>query len=390
MISHMAQLEIPTFKKKVEEKVRVKPSERAGEAKRPPTDEEIEAFLQFEFARHDMDKLDEEGREQARGDIAQAVAEFVGLPPGFVKNLNRRLLIQRRVGAGGMGQVFAAEHLGMGETVALKVLIPKSGKYWDSKAQKRFHRELQIVARLDHPNIAKVYHAHESEEGGLYFGELVKGESLKQYLDLELADYDETPLRSVDDTLGVLEIMKQACRGVQAMHAQDVVHRDLKPDNIMIADQNSGGQKASRVKIIDLGLARDAEIAEEFETQAGSDEDTQIVKLEFSDPNVVVGTLRYMAPEQTRGEKASKASDVYSLGTTFYRVLTGAFTFRGSSNAELIKLIQKGRCRPLKELRADVPVALDNLIMRMLAVQPKNRPTIAQVLEMLEKIDRSA
>lgn len=198
--------------------------------------------------------------------------------------------ILEKLGEGGMGAVYAAEQLQPQRLVALKVLT--TGASADPYRQKLFAREIEVLARLHHPSIATIYGAGESMSGGSYFTmELVKGWRLDEYRGRGLARNDR------------IELFLQVCDAVSHAHQQGIIHRDLKPANVMVSENADGRRLA---KVLDFGLARALENDGEQLSRVGT----------------VMGTLRYMSPEQANGIPATTSSDQYSLGVMLYELLT--------------------------------------------------------------------
>src|SRR5688572_24861732 len=237
-----------------------------------------------------------------------------------------------KIGQGAMGEVYKAHDAVLNRMVAIKTINADLGA--DETLRKRFQREAQSAARLNHPNIITVYDYGE-ERNKIYMAmELLEGTDLKQTI------ARRRPL-SLDDKL---EIMDQMCDGLAFAHAGDIVHRDLKPANIHLL---ANGQ----VKIMDFGLAR----------LGGS---------EMTRTGMVMGTPHYMSPEQVRGERADSRSDIFSLGCVFYELLTYRKPFDADSmHAVLFKVMQE-EPPPVTTLVPDLPHVLQDLLDRTLAKDP--------------------
>ncbi len=240
-----------------------------------------------------------------------------------------------KIGQGAMGEVFKAHDAVLNRMVAIKTINADLGS--DETLRKRFQREAQSAARLNHPNIITVYDYGE-EHNKIYMAmELLEGTDLKQTI------VQRAPL-SLDEKL---EIMDQICDGLAFAHAADIVHRDLKPANIHLL---ANGQ----VKIMDFGLAR----------LGGS---------EMTRTGMVMGTPHYMSPEQVRGERADSRSDIFSLGCVFYELLTYRKPFDADSmHAVLFKVMQE-EPEPVAHFIPDLPHVLQDLLDRTLAKDPSQR-----------------
>ncbi|HWB10677.1 MAG TPA: bifunctional serine/threonine-protein kinase/formylglycine-generating enzyme family protein [Pirellulales bacterium] len=259
-----------------------------------------------------------------------------------------------RIGAGGMGQVFKAWHRRMQRTVALKTLPDQRAAGEDSVA--RFRREILSAAQLSHPNIVAAYDADVVQHVHFLVMEHVDGPNLADLV------RERGPLPVALAVRYVLD----AARGLAYAHQRGIVHRDVKPSNLIVGSSGS-------VKVLDLGLARSAA------PTAGA---------ELTMPGDVVGTLEYMAPEQAAGAPdVDQRADIYGLGCTLYRLITGEFPYRGPSAAALIAAHRDEKIPSLIASRDDVPRALDRLFKRMVAKQPAERfQTMDEVVRALEKL----
>lgn len=225
--------------------------------------------------------------------------------------------IIRKIGEGGMGIVYEAEQQHPQRLVALKII--RSGFHTDQYHIKLFEREIQALARLKHPGIADIYESGQSDDGQIFFAmELVRGTSLLDYVQNRRSTADDSGL----DVKRRLELFYKICEVVSYAHQRGVIHRDLKPDNILVTDETevlSGSDSVNNkvgVKILDFGLARIV--------------DPDVVGTEqLSRAGQIKGTLQYMSPEQVRGksDEIDVRSDVYSLGVMLYVMLTGQFPY---------------------------------------------------------------
>lgn len=275
-----------------------------------------------------------------------------GLLAGQV--ISDRYRIVRPLGAGGMGLVYEAEHLAMARTVALKVIQTTDAP--SAQLVERFEREVQISARLEHPNVVRLYDCGTLQEGSPYLVmERLHGE--------DLASRMERVQR-----LGAAEAVAIATgllRGLEAVHAEGIIHRDLKPANVMLCD---GPQNARVVKLLDFGIAL-------------LSEEARVSKL-----GSVVGTPSYLSPEQARGLEIDVRSDLYSVGVVLYEMLTGRVPFHGCSAIEvLLKHVNEPPVPPSQRLGVSLPADFEVLVLALLAKHPDARPdSAACVLELLE------
>jgi tRNA A-37 threonylcarbamoyl transferase component Bud32 len=268
--------------------------------------------------------------------------------------LDDKYRLDARLGEGGMGTVYRATHLLIDRQVAVKVLNHRFVE--DEAAQARFRREARAAGRLQHPNVAAVTDFGRTADGLVYLVmELLEGRSLRELLTTE------APL----EIARAASLMLQVAAAVGAAHEAGVIHRDLKPGNIFIVQRRS---LAPVVKVLDFGIAKlAAEAADDAETHA------------LTQTGVMIGTPRYMSPEQCDGARLSPASDVYSLGIILYEMLTGETPFNGPTPlAVAVQHSSKPPRRP-RELRPSIPTVLEELLLRALAKDPTARPADAGV-----------
>ncbi|MDZ7801371.1 MAG: protein kinase [Trueperaceae bacterium] len=263
--------------------------------------------------------------------------------------------ILEKVGSGGMASVYRARRRSDGQVVALKV--PMEQYVADAKFIRRFHREAELAQRLDHPNIVHTFD-HGAHGVQHYMAmEFVDGRSLESFIEAGERD----PELSVD-------VMKPVVEALQNIHSTGIIHRDIKPGNIMIV---KGGVRSGRprvapeaVKLMDFGIAGGKVMSRLTMTGAR------------------VGTPVYMSPEQARGLKIDHRSDIYSLGLVLYELLTGQTAFKGGYEAIVHQQIFQTPSPP-RQLDVNIPRTLDGLVMRMIAKDPDERPTLQEIQSVL-------
>jgi len=260
--------------------------------------------------------------------------------------------ILRKLGAGGMGDVYLAEDSRLHRKVAIKFLSARLAA--DPQARQRLFREARAAARLDHPNVCAVYEI--AEEQGLAFivMQWVEGETLATRL-------RRSPLGLKD----ALEVAVQVTDAVALAHTQGIIHRDIKPQNIMI---DTRGQ----AKVMDFGLAKAIE-----KPQAALDEDTHSL---LTTSAAIIGTLPYMSPEQLRGETVDARSDIFSFGSMLYEMITGHHPFIAPSAAVTTSAILTSDPAPLARYTSDAPPELQRILSKCLEKDPDRRyPTMREV-----------
>ncbi len=294
----------------------------------------------------------------------QAERLLAGRSTGFVLGQYR---ILDHLGRGGMGRVFKAEHGTMKRLVALKVLAPKFLQ--SDRARELFLREVRAIAQLVHPNIVAAFDA--SREGNLYYLvlEYVDGPNLNQLV------CKQGPL-----PVGLAcDYIKQVANGLQVAHVVGMVHRDIKPANILVQRRGLQEHSPGLIKISDFGLAR----LHSPETSADAPHHAGTI---LTKANTVTGTPDFLSPEQARNlHHADIRSDLYSLGCTFYYLLTGQAPFAGGTALE--KLIRHGaeKPSPVADFRSDVPAPVIAIVECLLKKHPKERyQTPAELAAALE------
>jgi eukaryotic-like serine/threonine-protein kinase len=267
--------------------------------------------------------------------------------------VDRRYRVLDRLGSGGMGVVYRVEHMQLGKFAAMKVLHADGAK--NKEVVRRFHLEAQSVSQLNHPNIVQTFDFGQWD-GSLYLiMEYVKGEDLGAVLTRE----GPIPFRRA------AKLFVQVCSALTEAHEAGIIHRDLKPENLMTILRRDGTEHA---KVLDFGLAKLRERG-----------DTPAITL----GGAVVGTPYYMSPEQVRAEALDPRADVYSLGATFYRVVTGLPPFQAASPVAVLAKHLTDQAVPPGRLVPDLglPAEVDRIVMRALAKSPSERYASASEIQ---------
>ncbi len=296
----------------------------------------------------------------ARGWLAEGGARGAAEAGGWLGRTVGPYRILRLLGEGGMGLVFEAEQQDPRRVVALKLV--RGGSFLDDSRLRLFRREIEALARLQHPSIAPIYDAGRTEDGQHYFAmERVHGEPLDAYLRQR-----PSPATDAAERRWRIALFLEVCDAIAYAHQRGVIHRDLKPSNIVVEspDESDSGAKRPRVKVLDFGLARitDGDVA---------------LSVRHSEPRAIEGTLPYMSPEQARGDAAAidLRSDVYSMGVLLYEMLTGILPYelpRGSLHAALGAIGGTPPVRPsqrVPSLRGDLEV----IVLKALEKEPSAR-----------------
>ncbi|MDQ2977035.1 MAG: protein kinase [Acidobacteriota bacterium] len=259
--------------------------------------------------------------------------------------------IIKKLGAGGMGQVYLALDTKLDRKVAIKVLQPYL--LAEHNLKKRLIREAQAAAKLDHPNICAIYDVNEEDSLTFIVMQYIEGETLAEKMERQ-------PLGLTT----VLAIAEQAAEGLAEAHAHGIVHRDIKPQNMMITPRG-------QLKILDFGLAK------QMRSSVTVDNDAPTATL-LSTPGLVVGTMPYMSPEQVQGEPLDASSDIFSLGVTLYEMLAGKHPFKDKSAAVTMSRILLGEPIPTEQFQAQVSPELQTLLGKMLSKDKAGRYQSAQ------------
>lgn len=250
--------------------------------------------------------------------------------------LNERYRIKSRIGGGGMANVYLGYDIILKRDVAIKVLRPEFAN--DPEFIERFDREALAATSLAHPNIVSIYDV--GEEGDIFYivMEYVDGETLKDYV-------KKHGKLSVEETI---DIMEQLTSAIQHAHENGLIHRDIKPQNILI-------DRSGKIKVTDFGIA------------------VALSATALTQTNSVLGSVHYLSPEQARGGKATKLSDIYSLGIVFYELVTGELPFTGQSPVSIALKHLQDETPSVRKLNPAIPQSVENIILKATAKNPFHR-----------------
>ena len=286
------------------------------------------------------------GQAPSRRPGSGSLVELSGLsalPEGF--EIGHRYRVVKLLGRGGMGAVYRVHDLELDRDVALKLIRPEIAE--DRATLERFKREIQLSSRVTHRNVLRVYDLGEVEGIRFLTMQFVDGEDLTKLIKRE----GRLPVSRV------LAVFGEICKGLAAAHEQGVVHRDLKPQNVML-------DAAGTVYVTDFGLAK---------SLAGTG---------MTEMGAILGTPSYMSPEQVRGEPAGPRSDIYALGVILYEMATGQVPFTGGSPYEIMMRRLSHKPKPAAELNPEIPAFLQKIMERCMATDPAARyPSAEAILE---------
>ncbi len=243
--------------------------------------------------------------------------------------------ILEKLGQGGMGVVYKAEDTKLKRIVALKFL-PRDLMI-DSESKRRFYKEAQAAASIVHPHVCTIYEVEEVYSKTFIVMEYLKGQNLKEMIKSGPIGIDKT-----------LKYIIQVAEGIQRAHEKDIIHRDIKSANIIITEEDT-------VKILDFGLAK-------FKRQTQTTKD-----------GIIKGTIDYMSPEQTLGEKLDHRTDIWSLGIVLYEMLIGQVPFRGSYEQAIVYSIMNEEPEPVTALRTGIPMELERIVNKAIAKDSNER-----------------
>ena len=262
-------------------------------------------------------------------------------------------VILEELGVGGMGVVYKAQDTRLGRHAALKFLPSELAQ--DPQRLERFRREARTASALNHPHICTVHDIGDHDGQPYLVMELIEGQTL-----WELVEQRPSPRE-------LMQLGGQVARALAAAHAAGIVHRDIKPENIMV-------RADGYAKVVDFGLALHVSTGV---ARDGSDDDM------FSEPGTLIGTIRYMSPEQARGEAVGSPSDIFSLGICLYELATGRHPFKSNSRIGVLRAILSETPPLPRRFNPEIPEALEALIQRMLDKDPRRRPTAQEVADAL-------
>lgn len=274
--------------------------------------------------------------------------------------LDSRYQVLKKLGEGGMSYVYLAKEIPTGQEVAIKVLSPKLAS--DKSSVQRLRREAGLAMRLDHPNVCRIMRLGESEDRLIYL--------VMPFLKGELLSDREVQGGPMDIATGI-EILRQVCAGLHHAHELQIIHRDLKPENIMLVTEDG---QPERAVVMDFGLAKERRA------------DPAIAKLTAT--GIILGTPEFMSPEQIRGKPLDARSDLYALGIVAFEMFSGKLPFQGRNAQEMMIARLRGQPATLRQLRPDIPAAVDRALMRAMETNPDAR--FATALEFAEALTAPA
>jgi eukaryotic-like serine/threonine-protein kinase len=264
------------------------------------------------------------------------------------------------LGAGGMGEVYLAEDTKLGRKVALKLLPAEFTA--DADQLRRFEQEARAASSLNHPNIITIFEV--GQEGSLHYiaSEFIDGQTLRQQMKSGRID------------LGLaLDVAAQIAAALTAMHRHGIVHRDIKPENVM-------GQRDGYVKVLDFGLAKLIEPPDPGPMSADNAQAPTLAKAANTKSGILMGTPRYMSPEQARGESVDARADIFSLGSVLYEMITGHAPFAGATWSDVIAAILRDDPPPLTRHAPETPRELEKIVSRALRKDRERRYQTAEEL----------
>src|SRR6185436_14557416 len=262
------------------------------------------------------------------------------------------------IGAGGMGQIYQAADIALDRIIALKILPEEFAA--DPSRMRRFIQEARAASALNHPNILTIFEISQEAPTPYIATEFIDGITLRRRLSRGRISLMETT-----------EIAIQISSALEAAHQAGIVHRDVKPENVML-------RKDGYVKVLDFGLALPTE-PQDVSTEAATVVNTEV--------GVVVGTASYMSPEQARGQRVDARSDIFSLGMVIYEMVAGRSPFIGETNSDIVASILKEEPPRLGDLLPQIPAELERIVNRALTKDKEQRyQTASEVLDDLKRL----
>lgn len=307
------------------------------------------------------------GRQLLEEPLLEQLAQDIAVSPGRLDLAGKQFHHYRvlsRIGAGGIGEVWLAKDLRLGRKVALKLLLPISAA--DPQQILRFEREARAASSLNHPNIVTIYEVGTAEGFEFIAQEFVEGGTLRQRL-----------ARGAMPLAAVLDVGAQVSSALAAAHAAGIIHRDIKPENIMLRPDGL-------LKVLDFGLARS--IGRSHSAPAGNTSNLSITR-----PGLVIGTAKYMSPEQARGFPVDERSDIFSLGIVLYEIASGVPPFGGRTSSDVVAAILAQDPQPISRRMPGTPSPFEAVLKKCLEKDPAKRYASAQSLRLeLERLLYSA
>jgi eukaryotic-like serine/threonine-protein kinase len=314
-------------------------------------DDDLQEGVERLLAAHDTDFLEVAAAEE--------FAEIVDPDPERAGEQIGHYNVVRKIGSGGMGDVYLAEDVKLGRKVAIKIL--PQAYVTNQDRLRRFQIEARAASSLNHPNIITIHEVGEHDGTHFIATEYVDGETLRHRFHREPFSIGEG-----------LDFAIQLAAAVVAAHDAGITHRDLKPENIMV-------RRDRIVKVLDFGLAKQWNAAVPF-GQFGSINDEPTVQILNTEPGMVMGTVQYMSPEQTRGHVTDTRSDIWSLGCVLYEMFSGRPPFGGDSSADVIAEIVKTRPPAISQFNSGVPERLEEIVAKCLEKDTEDRYQTARDL----------
>jgi len=259
-----------------------------------------------------------------------------------------RYEIRSKIGAGGMGEVYLAQDTKLDRKVALKVL--PAGVATNRERMRRFVQEAKAASGLNHPNIITVYEIDETDSNHFIVMEFVEGETLREHMTVTSVKLTEA-----------IEVAIQITSALAVAHEAGIIHRDIKPENIIVRPDGY-------LKVLDFGLAKLAGSG-----RRASEPEAETVPAMNTEPGMIVGTLKYMSPEQARGIQVDSRSDIWGLGVLLYEMIAGKPPFDGLTKSDVLASILKTAPAPLNRTAPNIPAELDRIVKKALRKDPEDR-----------------